>query len=160
MSPKGIRPGTWSRRWTVNLVTAGEARRAVAFINQLFSIFNFKNLKFSKFSKKKIISRNCNWKCSKNIPKFEKNENWEKNSQHSYEILNFRQVQSIWESQGESCICHQSFWKFQKMSQKSKFHFFKDCRRSKSETTASQRLRISEDDSNPWVTLRKIHVSQ
>ena len=75
MSPKGIRPGiTWSRRWTVNLVTAEGARRAVAFINQLFLIFNFKNLKFSKISKKKIIYRNCNWKCSKNIPKFEKNE--------------------------------------------------------------------------------------
>ena len=106
MSPKGIRPGTWSRRWTVNLVTAGGARRAVAFINQLFSIFNFKNLKFSKKLEKKIVFQNCNWKCSKNIPKIDKNEKWEKNSQHSYEISNFCQVQSISELQGESCICH------------------------------------------------------
>ena len=54
MSPKGIHPGTWSRRWTVNLVTAGGARRAVAFINQLILILNFKNLKFSKILKEKL----------------------------------------------------------------------------------------------------------
>ena len=52
MSPKGIRPGTWSRRWTVNLVTAGGARRAVAFINKSFLILIF--LDFSKFRKKII----------------------------------------------------------------------------------------------------------
>ena len=70
MSPKGIRPGTWSRRWTVNLVTAGGARRAVSFINTLFLISNFWKIIW-KFSKKNI-SRNCILKCSKNIPKFEK----------------------------------------------------------------------------------------
>ena len=96
----------WSRRWTVNLVTAGEARRAVAFINLLFLILRFEILKISKISKKIIISRNCILKCSKNIPKFEKNENWEKFSQHSYDLLNFCQVQFISESQEESCICH------------------------------------------------------
>ena len=53
MSPEDIRPGiTWSRRWTVNLVTAGGARRAVAFINWWFVIFNFENFKCSKCSKK------------------------------------------------------------------------------------------------------------
>ena len=35
-----------------------------------------------------------------------------------------------------------------KKYQKSNFHFFKNCRGSKSETTASQRLRIIEDVSN------------
>ena len=54
---------TWSRRWTVNLVTAGGARRAVFFINKLFF-----NLKFPKTN----ISRNRILKCSKNIPKFGK----------------------------------------------------------------------------------------
>ena len=53
MSPKGIRPGiTWSRRWTVNLVTAGGARRAVAFINKSFLILKFWD--FSNFRKKNL----------------------------------------------------------------------------------------------------------
>ena len=57
MSPKGIRPViTWSRRWTVNLVTAGGARRAVAFINKSFLILNFWNFQF--FRKKRILSEN------------------------------------------------------------------------------------------------------
>ena len=58
MSPKGIRPGMWSRRWTVNLVTAGGARRAVAFTNQFFLILVFENLYFFKIYKKKILSDN------------------------------------------------------------------------------------------------------
>ena len=74
MSPKGIRPGTWSRRWTVNLVTAGEARRAVAFINQFIAIVNFENLKFSKFSQKNYIPKLW-WKMFKKHPEVRKNRN-------------------------------------------------------------------------------------
>ena len=72
MSPKGIRPGTWSRRWTVNLVTAGEDRRAVVFINKSFLIFNLwvfwnfqnkkymPNLKFEMFEKHPEVGKNEN----------------------------------------------------------------------------------------------------
>ena len=45
----------WSRRWTVNLVTAGGARRAVAFINKSFLILNFWNFQIFR---KKILSKN------------------------------------------------------------------------------------------------------
>ena len=52
LSPKSIRPGTWSRRWTVNLVTAGGARRAVVFINKSFLSFNFWNFQNVREKKK------------------------------------------------------------------------------------------------------------
>ena len=75
MSPKGIRPGiTWSRRWTVNLVTAGGARRAVAFINTLVSISNFEILKFSE----KKYSPKLELKMFEKHPEVRKNENLSK----------------------------------------------------------------------------------
>ena len=72
MSPKGIRPGMWSRRWTVNLVTAGGARRAVAFINKSFLILNFWD--FWNFRKKKYIP-NLNSEMFEKHPKVRKDRN-------------------------------------------------------------------------------------
>ena len=78
--------GIWSRRWTVNLITAGGARRPVASMNKLFL-----NLNFGRKQKKNIyISRIWSLTCSKNIPKFEKMKIWEKKSRHSYEIFKVR----------------------------------------------------------------------
>ena len=53
-----VRDQTWSRRWTVNLVTAGGARRAVSIINKLFLILNFTKKTLKVFEKTNIPKLN------------------------------------------------------------------------------------------------------
>ena len=133
-TPKGLRPGTWSRRWTVNLVTVEGARRAIAFMNWLFQINFFKILKFSMFSKKKYI------------PKLQL-----KSKRKQPEIIK----KSIF----EKCFSV-NIWRCQKLSKKSIWKISNCSRRSKSKTIASQRLRISEDTSNTWFVLRIITLTE
>ena len=87
MSPKGIRPGTWSRRWTVNLVTAGGARRAITFKKLLFVVLNFKNIKFQNFQKNEYIPK-PKLKMFETYP--EVRENWNLRKKISALIWDFR----------------------------------------------------------------------
>ena len=65
----------WSRRWTVNLVTAGGARRAVSFINKLFSTLNFEK---KEEKKRKTYIPNLNSQMFEKHPKVRKNRNLRK----------------------------------------------------------------------------------